>query len=50
MIECRDCAYCEQERYDCSNRSDFRVGDDYLYYCHKHGCRVNETGTCKDAK
>lgn len=49
-IECKDCRYCEQEKYIGSTRSEFRQGDDYSYYCHKHGQHVIETDTCKDAE
>ena len=50
MTICKYCIHCECVRYDGGNRSEFRKGDDYLYYCHKHKQYVIETETCKDAE
>ena len=49
-IECEDCIYCECYKYDASNRSEFRQGNDYLYWCHKFDKNVIETDSCRFAE
>lgn len=48
-IECKDCVYCTRDKWDGSNRSAFRQGDDYLYWCHKFDRYVIETDSCRFA-